>query len=156
MKTLREMLAEARQAIREEGPEDLQARRPSGEPLVLIEVRDPDEDRDGYIEPAVNISRGFLEFRIGTAAPDPSVPIILYCQTGLRSALAAKALTGPGARPPPIIAPPPGSARSGSWTATAWTSPISSARSSTGPPTSAAPRWSRLPRRSGPSTPTPP
>jgi len=92
MKTLREMLAEARQAIREEGPEELQARLASGEPLVLIDVRDPDEYRDGYIEPAVNISRGFLEFRIGTAAPDPSVPIILYCQTGLRSALAAKAL----------------------------------------------------------------
>src|SRR3990172_5198917 len=92
MKTLREMLAEARQAIREEGPEELQARLASGEPLVLIDVRDPDEYRDGYIEPAVNISRGFLEFRTGTAAPDPSVPIILSCQTGLRSALAAKAL----------------------------------------------------------------
>src|SRR3989304_3510145 len=92
MKTLREMLAEARQAIREEGPEDLKGRLASGEPLVLIDVRDPDEYRDGYIEPAVNISRGFLEFRIGTAAPDPSVPIILYCPTGLRSALAAKAL----------------------------------------------------------------
>ncbi|MEK7363557.1 MAG: rhodanese-like domain-containing protein, partial [candidate division NC10 bacterium] len=67
MKTLREMLAEARQAIREEGPEELKARLASGEPLVLIDVRDPDEYRDGYIEPAVNISRGFLEFRIGTA-----------------------------------------------------------------------------------------
>ena len=92
MKTLREMLAEAKQAIREEGPEELKARLASGEPLVLIDVRDPDEYRDGYIEPAVNISRGFLEFRIGTAATDPNVPIVLYCQTGLRSALAAKAL----------------------------------------------------------------
>ncbi len=92
MKTLREMLAEARQAIREEGPDDLKARLTSGEPLVLIDVRDPDEYRDGYIEQAVNISRGFLEFRIGTAATDPTVPIVLYCQTGLRSALAAKAL----------------------------------------------------------------
>jgi len=96
MKTLREMLAEARRAIREEGPEGLKARLASGEPLVLIDVRDPDEYRDGYIEPAVNISRGFLEFRIGTATTDPSVPIVLYCQTGLRSALAAKALTDLG------------------------------------------------------------
>ena len=92
MKTLREMLAEARQAIREEGPEELRARLTSGEPLVLIDVRDPDEYRDGYIEPAINISRGFLEFRIGTATTDPNVPIVLYCQTGLRSALSAKAL----------------------------------------------------------------
>ena len=92
MKTLREMLAEARQVVREEGPAELKARLDSGGPLVLIDVRDPDEYRDGYIEPAVNISRGFLEFRIGTAAADPSVPIVLYCQTGLRSALAGKAL----------------------------------------------------------------
>ena len=92
MKTLRAMLGEARQVVREEGPAELKARLAAGEPLVLIDVRDPDEYRDGYIEPAINISRGFLEFRIGTAATTPDVPIILYCQTGLRSVLAAKAL----------------------------------------------------------------
>jgi molybdopterin/thiamine biosynthesis adenylyltransferase/rhodanese-related sulfurtransferase len=92
MKTLREMLVEARQVVPEEGPAELKKRLDVGEPVVLIDVRDPDEYRDGYIEPAVNISRGFLEFRIGTAATDPSVPIVLYCQTGLRSLLAGKAL----------------------------------------------------------------
>jgi len=55
-------------------------------------VRDPDEYRDGSIEAANNISRGFLEFRIGSVASDPSTPLVLYCQTGLRSMLAAKAL----------------------------------------------------------------
>lgn len=78
MKTLREMLGEARQVVREDGPEALKARLDAGEPLVLIDVRDPDEYRDGYIEPAVNISRGFLEFRIGTAVSDPNSPIVLY------------------------------------------------------------------------------
>ncbi len=78
MKTLREMLGEARQVVREQGPAELKTRLDSGEPLVLIDVRDPDEYRDGYIEPAINISRGFLEFRIGTAATDPNVPIVLY------------------------------------------------------------------------------
>jgi len=78
MKTLREMLGEARQVVREQGPGELKTRLDSGEPLVLIDVRDPDEYRDGYIEPAINISRGFLEFRIGTAATDPNVPIVLY------------------------------------------------------------------------------
>ncbi len=92
MKTLKEMLAEARQVIPEEGPEALKARLDRGEQLALIDVRDPDEYRDGYIEPAVNISRGFLEFRIGTAVSDPNTPVVLYCQTGLRSMLAAKAL----------------------------------------------------------------
>jgi molybdopterin/thiamine biosynthesis adenylyltransferase/rhodanese-related sulfurtransferase len=64
----------------------------AGEPLVLIDVRDPDEYRDGYIEPATTISRGFLEFRIGGAAADPKTPIVLYCKSGLRSMLAARAL----------------------------------------------------------------
>jgi sulfur-carrier protein adenylyltransferase/sulfurtransferase len=92
MRTLKEMLSEARQVIPEQGPAELRRRLDAGEPLVLIDVRDPDEYRDGFIEPASNISRGFLEFRIGAAATDPSTPIVLYCQTGLRSMLAAKAL----------------------------------------------------------------
>src|SRR5574342_104694 len=92
MKTLKEMLAEARQVIPEEGPAELQRRLTSGEPVTVIDVRDPDEFRDGHIEAASNISRGFLEFRIGSAVTDPKTPIVLYCQTGLRSMLAAKAL----------------------------------------------------------------
>src|SRR5574342_1433630 len=92
MKTLKEMLAEARQVIPEEGPAELQRRLTSGEPVTVIDVRDPDEFRDGHIEAASNISRGFLEFRIGAAVTDPAAPIVLYCQTGLRSMLAAKAL----------------------------------------------------------------
>ncbi len=92
MKTLKDMLADARQVIPEQGPQELKRRIDANEPLVLIDVRDPDEYRDGAIEPATNISRGFLEFRIGTAAADPKTPIVLYCQSGLRSMLAAKAL----------------------------------------------------------------
>ena len=90
MKTLKEMLAEARQVIPEQGPPELKRRLDAGEPLLLVDVRDPDEYRDGFIEPATNISRGFLEFRIGTAAADPTTPIVLYCQTGLRSMLDRK------------------------------------------------------------------
>src|ERR1700704_176799 len=92
MKTLKEMLAEARQGVPEEGPAEVARRLSAGEKLVVIDVRDPDEYRDGHLEAATNISRGFLEFRVGTAVTDPSTPVVLYCQTGLRSLLAAKAL----------------------------------------------------------------
>ncbi len=92
MKTLKEMLTEARQVVPEQGPAELRKRLEAGEPVVVVDVRDPDEYRDGFIEPATNISRGFLEFRIGAAVTDPATPIVLYCQTGLRSVLAAKAL----------------------------------------------------------------
>jgi molybdopterin/thiamine biosynthesis adenylyltransferase/rhodanese-related sulfurtransferase len=92
MKTLKEMLAEARQVIPEQPPAELKKRLDAGEPVAVVDVRDPDEYRDGSVEAATNISRGFLEFRIGTVAPEPSTPVVLYCQTGLRSMLAAKAL----------------------------------------------------------------
>jgi len=92
MKTLREMIAEARQVVPEEGPEELLRRLQSGQPVVLLDVRDPDEYRDGHIDGAVNVSRGFLEFRIASVAPDPTTPIVVYCQTGLRSVLAGKVL----------------------------------------------------------------
>src|SRR5437667_303168 len=92
MKTLKDMLTEARQVVPEEGPAEVARRLAAGEKVVVIDVRDPDEFRDGHLEAATNISRGFLEFRVGTAVSDPSTPIVLYCQTGLRSMLAAKAL----------------------------------------------------------------
>jgi molybdopterin/thiamine biosynthesis adenylyltransferase/rhodanese-related sulfurtransferase len=92
MKTLKEMLAEARAVVPEEAPADVQRRLAAGEPVTLIDVRDPDEHREGYIEAATNVSRGFLEFRIGSVAPDVNTPVVLYCQTGLRSMLSAKAL----------------------------------------------------------------
>ena len=99
MKTLKEMLGEARQVIPEQPdpdakslaesqpPSELKKRLDAGEPVVVIDVRDPDEYRDGSIDAATNISRGFLEFRIGTVAAEPSTPVVLYCQTGLRSML---------------------------------------------------------------------
>jgi molybdopterin/thiamine biosynthesis adenylyltransferase/rhodanese-related sulfurtransferase len=92
MKTLKDMLGEARQVIPEQPPAELKKRLDAGESVVVVDVRDPDEYRDGSIDAATNISRGFLEFRIGTVAPEPSTPVVLYCQTGLRSMLAAKAL----------------------------------------------------------------
>ena len=92
MKTLKEMVAEARQAVPEQSPAEVKRRLDAGEPVVVVDVRDPDEYRDGHIEDAANISRGFLEFRIGTVAAEPATPIVLYCQTGLRSVLAGKVL----------------------------------------------------------------
>src|SRR2546428_13416005 len=92
MKTLKDMLAEARQVVPEEGPEDLSRKLKNGETIALIDVRDPDEYRDGHIEGATNISRGFLEFRIGSAGTNPQTPIGLYFQTGPPPGLAGHAL----------------------------------------------------------------
>ena len=82
LKTLKEMLGEARQVIPEQPPAELKKRIEAGEPVVVIDVRDPDEYRDGSIEGANNISRGFLEFRVGTAAPEPTTPSCCTARRG--------------------------------------------------------------------------
>jgi molybdopterin/thiamine biosynthesis adenylyltransferase/rhodanese-related sulfurtransferase len=98
MKTYREMVSEAQQLVPEVSVEDVKARLDASAPLALIDVRDPDEFREGAVESAVNISRGFLEFKIQDAYPDPETPLVLYCLSGLRSLLAAKALHDLGYR----------------------------------------------------------
>ena len=92
MKTYRDLVAEAKRAIPEVTVENVHARLARGETLALIDVRDPDEYREGAVAGAVPISRGFLEFKVPEAFPDPETPLVLYCLSGLRSLLAGKVL----------------------------------------------------------------
>ncbi len=98
MKTYRDLVSQAKQAVPEVSVEQVHGRLTAGDPPVLIDVRDPDEYREGFIEGAVGISRGFLEFKVQDAFPDPETPIVLYCLSGLRSLLAARALQELGYR----------------------------------------------------------
>jgi rhodanese-related sulfurtransferase len=66
---------------------------------LVVDVRDaPELQTGGKIKGAVNVSRGMLEFRADPKSPyynpvfDPNKTVILYCASGWRSALAAKAL----------------------------------------------------------------
>ncbi len=92
MKTYRDLVTDAKQLVPEVSVEEVQTRLHSAAPPTVIDVRDPDEYREGFVEGATNISRGFLEFKVQDAYPDPKTPIVLYCLSGLRSLLAAKAL----------------------------------------------------------------
>ena len=67
-------------------------RSTSAVPPILIDVRESDEFEQGAIKGAVHIPRGNLESRIEAAVPDRSTPVIISCQSGARSAFAAKAL----------------------------------------------------------------
>lgn len=98
MKTYRDLVQEARQVVPEITVEELRARLAAGTAPVIVDVRDPDEFREGAIEGAIHISRGFLEFKIQDAFPDPDTPLVLYCLSGLRSLLAARALRELGYR----------------------------------------------------------
>jgi len=98
MKTYRDLVSDAKKAVREVSVEDVRDRLAGGQPMVLLDVRDPDEYREGFVDGAVPISRGFLEFKVQDAYPDPETPLVLYCLSGLRSLLAGKALHDLGYR----------------------------------------------------------
>lgn len=93
-KTYSDLFADVRNAVRIISLEDLKARledksRPA--PL-LVDVREKDEFRGGYIPGALHLPRGFLEMQAEGKLPDKKAEIILYCAGGTRSAFAAKSL----------------------------------------------------------------
>ncbi|HEY9143391.1 MAG TPA: rhodanese-like domain-containing protein [Arenimonas sp.] len=100
MKTVQDMVAEAKAGIREIDAKELQALQAKGVPVV--DVREPAEFAEGHIPGAVNIPRGVLEFEVDghpavNCVRDPALghrdqPIVLQCRSGARSALAADAL----------------------------------------------------------------
>jgi rhodanese-related sulfurtransferase len=65
--------------------------------IMIIDVREPDEYAAGHVRNAINIPRGVIEFKIWTAVGYPDTidmdrKMYLYCKSGGRCALAAKAL----------------------------------------------------------------
>jgi sulfur-carrier protein adenylyltransferase/sulfurtransferase len=90
-KTSKDILGEARKEIPALDIDE--ARRMMDKPgTVVIDVREPDEWRQGHLPNALGISRGFLELRIEEKVPDRKTPIILHCASGIRSLLAGRAL----------------------------------------------------------------
>ena len=91
MKTAQELFAEARQRITEVTPQEVQALRRDGAAFALVDVREGNEWQMGRIPGATFIPRGVLEGTIEGRVPRET-PVVLYCASGNRSALAADAL----------------------------------------------------------------
>jgi sulfur-carrier protein adenylyltransferase/sulfurtransferase len=92
-KSFQDIMAEARKEVPEVTPQqvnDLLTK--NGKSHVLLDVRESDEWRQGHLEGALPLPRGFLEIKVETAIPDKKAPIIAYCAGGVRSLLAAKAM----------------------------------------------------------------
>jgi molybdopterin/thiamine biosynthesis adenylyltransferase/rhodanese-related sulfurtransferase len=92
MASYRELLGQIRSEIDEIRPADAAQLLESGQPPLLVDVRERDEWDEGHLPNAVHIPRGSLESRIERAAPDRGTPIVVYCATGARSAFATKTL----------------------------------------------------------------
>jgi adenylyltransferase/sulfurtransferase len=91
-KTYKQIMDEAKKAVPETSPDDVKSRLDRGEKPVLLDVREREEFRQGYVPGAVSLPRGFLEMRVEEAVPDKNAPIVAYCAGGTRSLLAGRIL----------------------------------------------------------------
>ncbi len=91
-KTYSDLIAEVRQSIKIVPLAEIKRRLDQKEPMVLVDVREKEEFRAGYIPGAVSIPRAYLEQQFEQKLPDKNAPIVLYCAAGTRSAFAAKTL----------------------------------------------------------------
>jgi len=90
--TYTDLIATVRRETKEVSLDELKRRLDTKEPLTLLDVREKEEYRAGFIPGAVSIPRGFLEIQVEGRLPDKSAKIVAYCAGGTRSALAAKTL----------------------------------------------------------------
>jgi len=92
-KSFQEIMAEARKEIPEVTAQQAnELLKNNGKSPIVLDVRESDEWRQGHLEGALPLPRGFLEIKIESAIPDKNSPIIAYCAGGVRSLLAAKAM----------------------------------------------------------------
>jgi molybdopterin/thiamine biosynthesis adenylyltransferase/rhodanese-related sulfurtransferase len=91
-KTQQDFLEEARQLVPEVTVAEVAERRQRGEDVTLLDVREKDEVRTGYINGAISVPRGFLEMQITGQIPDRDQDVVVYCAGGVRSLLAARVM----------------------------------------------------------------
>ncbi len=85
-----EVLRQIKSRIDEVDPSVVREQVSNG--AVVIDVREAEEWSTGHIPGARHVPKSFLESRIEGAAPDRAQHVILYCQSGNRSAWAARTL----------------------------------------------------------------
>ncbi len=90
--TYTDLIADIRKRTHQVSLEELKRRIETGEKMTLVDVREKDEWRAGYIPGALSLPRGFLEIQAEQKLPDKNARIALYCAGGTRSALAAATL----------------------------------------------------------------
>lgn len=100
VKSVKEMIGEARTQIELVSPETASEELAAGGP-VLVDIREPIE-WERHIQGALQVPRGLLEFVADPASPrynselEPTRRVIVYCASGARAALATLALKNMG------------------------------------------------------------
>lgn len=88
-KTFDDIMSDAKRVVPEVSVDDVRTRiAGNGKEVVLVDVREKEEYREGHLPGAVSVPRGFLEMKMSTEVPDQNAEIIAYCQGGTRSLMA--------------------------------------------------------------------
>jgi len=98
-RSLATLVEEAAAEVEELNPIECQRWLALHTDALVIDLREPNEYRDGAVPEAVHIPRGVLEPAADLDHPDRDErladadrPLLLYCRTGVRSVLAAQSL----------------------------------------------------------------
>lgn len=92
MKTYQEFVADAKSRIREIDPAAARRRFDADDGCVFLDVREPNELAEGTIPGAIAMPRGLLEGHAAESIPTLDWELIVVCEKGNRSALAADTL----------------------------------------------------------------
>lgn len=95
-KTYEDLVAEARQNAGRTDVSEIKATLDSGEDVLIVDVREPEEYESGHLPDATSIPRGLLEYKAASELPDKDRRIVTHCALGGRGALAASTLTEMG------------------------------------------------------------
>ena len=90
--TYDEILADARREIPEITADEAEKLLAGADGHVVVDVREKEEFREGHVPGALSLPRGFLEMQVETKVADHDTPLVVYCQSGVRSMLAARQL----------------------------------------------------------------
>src|SRR5437764_2712768 len=87
-----ELLRQVKERINEVDPREVHDIVTNGYKAVVVDVREQHEYDEGRLPGAIHVPRGHLETRIENAVRDKDARVVLYCQSGNRSAFAADTL----------------------------------------------------------------
>ncbi|HEV3473176.1 MAG TPA: molybdopterin-synthase adenylyltransferase MoeB [Actinomycetota bacterium] len=92
MSNFRELLRQVKAEVGEVTPEEVKARLEGTKPVVTLDVRGENETANGILPGATTLPRDHFESRAEDTLPDKTAEIVVYCQSGVRSAFAARTL----------------------------------------------------------------
>jgi sulfur-carrier protein adenylyltransferase/sulfurtransferase len=92
MTNFRDLLKQVRAEITDISVDELASRLEAGDKPALLDVREAEEVKHGMLPGAKHLSRAHFESRVEDVLPDKQSEVIVYCQTGVRSAFAARTL----------------------------------------------------------------